>query len=105
MAFEISRIDRVYRTYQVAATDENGDPAALSGVDFALVPPDTGSPAAATTWTAGTGGGTEWRVLLAGPDASPTSALVVPAWGGSLWLRVTDSPEVLAVKVDEVTVS
>lgn len=104
MTFSVSRIDRVYRTYQVAATDEDGAPATLSGVDFALVPTDTGSPTDDTTWTPGTGAGTEWRILLAGPDASPTSALVVPAWGGNLWLRVTDSPEVIAVKVDEIEV-
>lgn len=105
MALTMSRIDRLFRTYTLTATDENGVAVSFPGVDFALVPVDTGSPANGTTWTAGTAAGADWRVLLAGPDADPASAIVVPPWGGDLWIRATDTPEVIAVKVDRVTVS
>jgi hypothetical protein len=42
-------------------------------------------------------------VLLAGPDASPTSALVV-AGAADLWVRITDVPEVDTAFVERITV-
>jgi hypothetical protein len=40
-----------------------------------------------------------------GPDVSnpPAGALVVPATGGDLWARVTDTPEVDAALVDRIS--
>lgn len=100
----LSRVDRVYRKYTVAATDADGAPAAIGGVDVALLPPRT-SPTAATGWAAAEADGDQWRVLLAGPDADPTGALVVPAAGADVWLRVTDSPEVDAKRVERITIT
>lgn len=102
--FSMSRIDRIYRSYTITATTSTGAPATLTGVDFALVPPDAIGPGTGTTWVAGTSVGGQWRVLLAGPDADQTGAIAVPAWGGDLYARVTDTPEVIAELVERITV-
>jgi hypothetical protein len=104
VAFQLSRIDRKYRDYTVTATLKNGAPATLTGVDVALLAPRS-RPTAATVWTAATYAAGVATVLLAGPDASPTSAVVVPSGGADLWIRVTDSPEVDAEPVERITVS
>lgn len=104
MAVTLSRIDRVYRHYDVTAKDADGDIAALPGVDVALLPPRT-TPTAATLWTSATYAAGVATVLLAGPDADPASALVVPQAGVDLWLRVADNPEVMARRVERVTVT
>lgn len=103
MALTLSRIDRLYREFTVTATLANGNPATLTGVDVALLPVGS-TPKAATVWTASTYAGGVATVLLAGPDASPTNAIVVPPEGGDVWIRVTDTPEVDAEKVERVSV-
>lgn len=104
MALSMTRIDRVYRTYTVTATNSAGTTITPAGVDFALVPPDANSPATGTTWTAGTLVGGSWRILLAGPDADQTGAIPVPSWGGDLYARITDAPEVISELVEKITV-
>ena len=102
MALTLSRIDRVYRYYDVTVTDPDGAEAAIAGVDVALLAPRT-TPDADTAWTAATFAAGEVTVLLAGPDADATDALVVPAVGADLWVRVTDT-EVTATHAERLTV-
>lgn len=104
MTLVLSRIDRLYRDYEVTATLRDGSPATLTGVDVALLAPRT-TPTTATVWTAATYATGVATILLAGPDATPTGALVVPAGGADLWIRVTDNPEVDAERVERITVS
>ena len=104
MAFSLSRIDRVYRDYEVTATTRTGGPATLTGVTVALLPPRT-SPTAATTWTTATYAAGVATVLLAGPDADTAGALSVPVGGADLWIKVADSPEVDAERVERITVA
>lgn len=100
---QISPIDRQYASITVNATMPDGTPATLDGVDVALLTRHR-TPDGDTTWTPATASGDLWRVLLAGPYASSTGAIVVPLNGGDLWLRVTDSPEVQATLVERITV-
>ena len=100
---QLSRIDRVYGHIPVTAKGADGEPASLAGVDVALIKPRA-TPTAATSWLSATYSDGEARILLAGPDADPTDARVVPTGGADLWLRVTDIPEVQAVKVARIDV-
>jgi len=100
---EISRIDRQYVEFDTTATYGDGTPATLTGVDVALLPPRR-TPAADTTWTAATYAAPTATVLVAGPDADGTGALVVPAGGADLWVRATDTPEVTATRVTRISV-
>ena len=103
MAFELSRVDRLIRTYDLATIPLGGDGAATpSAVLVALLPPRSG-PSAATVWTSVTYAAGIVTVLLAGPDADPTGAVVVPA-SADLWMKVVDTPEIDAVKVERITV-
>jgi cytoskeletal protein RodZ len=104
VALSLSRVDRIYRDYTVTATNTAGGAATVTGVDVALLPPRT-SPTAATTWTATTYASGVARVLLAGPDAPGSGALVVPTDGADVWLRVSDSPEVDAERIERVVVT
>lgn len=98
----LNRIDRKYANLTVTATDEDGFATTLTGVDVALIPPRS-NPTGATTWTAATSAGGKWRVLLAGPDAGSSGALVVSG-AADLWVRVTDAPEVDTAFVERITV-
>lgn len=102
MAFAMSRVDRMFREYDVTAALPDGSPVAVTGVDVALLPPRA-TPTADTVWTATEVTAGVATVLLAGPEADDTDALAVPAAGADLWLRLTDIPEVLAVRVERVT--
>jgi lysophospholipase L1-like esterase len=102
MAIELSRIDRKARTYALTDVLTGAVPAGVTGVDVALLPPRS-APTAATVWTAATYASGSFTVLLAGPDASSTGALVVPA-SADLWMRITNAPEVDAEKVERVTI-
>lgn len=101
---KISGIDRVYAHLTVTATLFDGTPAAITGIQVAVLRRDVG-PTGATVWTSATLVNGRWRVLLAGPYADPTGAIMVPATGGDLWSRVTDNPEVQAMKVEAVEVT
>lgn len=105
MAYTLSRIDRKTRTYDLsAATLEAAAaiPPGVVGVDVALVPKRTG-PTASTVWVAATYADGTFSVLLAGPDANPAGALVVP-YDSDLWMRISDAPEVDAELVERITV-
>ena len=103
MAFTLSRVDRLIRTYDLSTIPIGGNGTATpSDVQVALLPPRSG-PSAATVWTTATYAAGIVTVLLAGPDASPTGALVVPA-AAELWMKVTDASEVDAVKVERIEV-
>lgn len=104
MSFTLSKIDRIRRLYDVTATLPDGTAATLAGVDVALLPPRT-TPTGETMWTAATYSAGTATVLLAGPDADPGDALVVPATGADLWLRVTDNPEIDAERVERIIIS
>lgn len=100
---EISRIERRFQTIPVSAADEDGNAVTLTAVDVAALPPRT-RPDVDTVWQAATYADGEATVLLAGPDADPDGALAVPAAGADLWLRVTDTPEVLTAKAGRIYV-
>lgn len=104
MAFELSRIDRKYRDYTVTATLKNGSPATLTGVSVAILPSGT-RPTGTTVWTAATYAAGVATVLFAGPDADPTGAITVPAGGGYVWIKVTDTPEVDAERIERAIVA
>jgi hypothetical protein len=103
VAITLTRISRMYRTYDVEATLSNGDPAELAGVDIALLVPGS-TPKVDTTWSAAAYVNGVATVLLAGPDADDTDALVVPAGGADLWIKVTDTPEIDAEKIERISV-
>lgn len=100
----LSRIDRTYAHITVTATLHNGDPATVTAVSVALLPPRR-TPTAGTTWTPSAYASGDAVILLAGPDADPDGALTVPEGGADLWVRVPDNPEVQAVKVARIDVS
>lgn len=99
----LSRIDRAYGFIPVTAKDADGNPTNVAGVEVALLPPHL-EPDQDTAWQAAFMVNGRGRVLIAGPDADPTDALVVPEDGADVWIRVTDNPEVLSVKVGRISV-
>lgn len=101
---DLSRIDRIYAKIPITAKLADGTTATIGAVDVALLPPRT-TPTGATVWTVATYAAGVATVLLAGPDADPAGALVVPTGGADLWARVVDTPEVDAALVGRVTVS
>jgi len=104
VALELNRVDRIARTYTLSSLAiGGGGPVTPTAVEVALLPPRT-SPSRDTTWTTVTYAAGAVTVLLAGPDADPTGAVVVPA-SADLWMRVTYAPEVDAVKVERITVT
>lgn len=100
----LARIERKYAHVAVTAALHDGTAATPTGVEVALLAPRT-TPGSATAWTVSTYTAGDAVVLLAGPEADPTGALVVPADGADLWIRVTDNPEVTAAKVARLTVT
>lgn len=100
----LNRVDRLYVDIDATATLSDGTPASITDLDVALLP-SISTPTGATTWTPATADGDVWQVLLAGPDADPDGALVVPSGGAVLWIRVTDAPEVDVARVERITVS
>lgn len=100
---DLPRIARKYARITIVAKKADGSPANVVGLDAALVPPHD-RPDAATSWRATSYAAGVGLVLIAGPDADPTGALVVPSTGADLWVRVTDSPEVDATFVDRIKI-
>ncbi len=100
----MSRLDRIFRKYDVTAALPDGQPAVLTGVRVALLPPGA-TPTTATAWAAATYSAGVATVLLAGPDAAADGALTVPTAGADLWLQVLDTPEQQAVGVERLTVN
>lgn len=102
MAFTLSRIDRKSRAIDVAAKFPG---VTITGATVALLPPlgNRGGPTAATVWAAATYANGVATVLLAGPDADSTGALVVSGTA-DLWVKVASTPEVDAELVERITV-
>jgi hypothetical protein len=95
VALTLSRISRREHPINVAAVFAKAgiDPLpTVTGADVALLPKHT-FPTSATTWTAAAFSAGVATVLLAGPDATSSGAVVVSA-DADLWLRVTSTPEV-----------
>lgn len=101
----LPRVAAKYADITVTATLATGAPTTISGVDVALVPPGS-TPTATTVWVASRWVSPVAQVLLIGPLATvgspPTYSLTVPAVGGDLWARVTDTPEIDAALIDHI---
>jgi hypothetical protein len=100
---DFTRITRKYVHLPLQSTLHDGTQATVPGVDVALLPPRS-APSDATMWTPAVLADGSYRVLLAGPDADPTDALVV-ADDADLWARVTDAPEVDVARLGRITVT
>lgn len=89
----------IYLTARLAdgsdAVINNGD------VQIALTP-IRGTPNTATVWYTVTYAAGVASVLLAGPQADPTGAVVLDSAGNDLWLKIVDADEVDAVFVARV---
>jgi hypothetical protein len=103
VAVELSRIDRKTRTYALTDVLTGAVPVGVTGVDVALLPPRSAGPTAATVWFAAAYASGSFTVLLAGPDADATGALVVPA-SADIWMRISNAPEVDAEKLERIIV-
>lgn len=102
-SFTMSPIDRVYRTYAGTFTDSTGATVTPASVDVVAVPKRT-QLTTGLTWTPATLTAGKLRVLYAGPAADPTGAIPIPAAGADVYIRVTDTPEIQAVKVDTIVI-
>lgn len=101
---QLTRIERVTARVTVTAKLADGTPATVTGVSVALLGSGA-KPTVGTTWTTATFSAGVATVLLAGPDADPTAALVLPLAGADLWIRDVENPEVTATMVDHISVS
>ena len=97
---DLSRVDRVLHTIDPAKLSATGLTA--TGVTVALLPVRS-APTSGTVWVALTNysAPTTAKILLAGPDASSTGALVVTA-DCDLWALVTDGTQTEAVKIERI---
>ena len=100
----MSPIDVVYVKIPVTAALANGTAVTLTGIDVAAVPKRTAI-SATTVWTASTYTAGTATILVAGPAATATGALPIPAGGADIYIRETDNPEVVAVKVGSISIS
>ena len=101
----ISPVDKVYVRVAVSATLADGSTYTVTGASFACLAIG-GAPTSSTSWTAAsTFSAGVAQMLIAGPQASPTSAVPLPPNGGDLWMEVTASPEVQAVRVATINVA
>jgi hypothetical protein len=101
---EFTRITRKFIEVFVTATLPDGEVAPLAGVDVSLLTPHA-TPGDDTVWTPATYADGMARILVAGPEADPSGALPLATGGADLWIRVTDNPEIEAVKVERITVA
>ena len=101
---KLSRIARKYARIPLTVTLADGSPASVPGVDVALLPLGA-TPTADTEWIPVTVDNGAAVVLVAGPDADPEDALVIPADGVYVWVRITDNPEVDVAKVGKLSVA
>ncbi len=99
----LARVACKYTDFDVTATEPDGDPAPLTGVDVAVVRAGA-SPDNTTEWTAAQYADGIATVMLAGPHATdpPPAAIVVNEPGGDLWARVADNPEVDAAMLERI---
>jgi hypothetical protein len=100
---KLSPVDRIPARVPLAATLPDGTPATLTDVALAVLPAYA-KPRAGTTWQAVALVDGAAPLMLAGPEADPIGALVVPAGGGTLFVRVIDGDVVQVRKVAALTV-
>lgn len=99
---KLTLISRKYVYFDLHAVRANGTAATLTGVKVALLTIGA-KPTGATSWVPAELIEDEGRVLVAGAEADTyQGALVVPKPGADLWGRVDDTPEVDAVKIDQI---
>jgi hypothetical protein len=104
VALQLTRIDSTPRTYALTDLFTAGVPAGVTGVDVALLPKGSSGPNAATVWVPTVYASGSFSVRWVGPDADATGAtLVVPA-SADAWIRITNLPQVAAVKLERITV-
>lgn len=96
-----TRVTRKFVRIPVVATLATGGSATIAGVDIALLP-QRSAPDESTQWTAAIYDSGVATVLIAGPDADPSGALVLPEGGADVWARITDVPEVDAANVGRI---
>jgi hypothetical protein len=89
----LSRIARKYLYPNATVTLADGTKVDPSSVDVVLLL-GRGTPTGDTEWTEVPLSPQGRRILVAGPDADPTDAVVIPPGGADLWIRVLDEPEV-----------
>lgn len=104
MALTLSRIDRVERIYTVGALLPNGDPATVTAVHFAVVPPRAGVDGE-TDWTSFPVVDGQVAVVYTAPEAdAEVGDLLVPAGGGDAHAKDVDGTFVKAVRVERISV-
>lgn len=99
---DLGRIERKYARITLTAKDDAGAVATVNNVDVALVP-ERSQPTQYTTWEPYSVTDGMVRLLLAGPEADDTNAVVV-AESMDLWVRVTDNPEVDTALIETIDV-
>jgi hypothetical protein len=100
VALEISRVDRVQRSYPLAPLFPSLT-GPFTAASIAFLPPRS-TPTGSTVWTAAGVTGGAATPLLAGPDADSSGAVVVTG-SADLWIKTTVGSETDAVKVERVT--
>lgn len=112
MTLRWSRVTELYVQWPVTPTDASGAPVVISGVQAALLPYRSKGPTTSTVWrtavyNAGVGAlpGSA-KILIAGPDASDPGSngfrMASSDFGGDLWARVVDNPEVDPEFIDRI---
>lgn len=90
-------------TFRPSIVDATG-PLPLTSVDLAFLA--AGRPNKDTVWSPYSVSGGEVALVLAGPEvvSPPADAVVIPAGGADLWIRLQDNPEVDVIKVERIVV-
>lgn len=99
---EFSRIDRRPVTITVTAINPDGTPATLDAIDVALLAP-AASPTQGTAWKTTNFANGALEVLVAGPNADPDGALVIPTRGGRFWIKDPAADSTQAVPAGRVS--
>lgn len=100
-------------TIRLKIIDAQGVAIVPTTVELAVLPFGT-FPTSVTSWISVTytayvrsdsnGNTGQVQVVLAGPQADSTGAIPIFSTRADLWVRVTDAPEVQAVKIDTVRI-
>lgn len=96
----ITRLDRRGGKVTVKVIDDQHQPVTVTSLNLAVLPFETG-PDANTSWNPYTYS-SGVTVIIAGPDADSTNAVVVPDGGGVLWGQVSISGNPLAFPIEEM---
>lgn len=99
-----TRVDRWYGYADLDVRDHRGDPAGMYVASVAYLAPEQ-KPTAQTQWTQILVRGGQVQQLFAGPDASPTAAVVVPEYGLDWWVSVSAEPEVSAHLIAQLRIA